>query len=380
MTILTRITSISYAAPIEVPVVASFARMTARPALVLRVEDGDGAFGWGEVWCNFPSGGAAHRQRLLTETIGPWIVGLDGGDPQRLWEQASAAFRVMAIQTGEPGPIAQVLAGLDCALWDLRARREGRSLAALIGEAGPRPIPAYASGINPAGAAETVERARAGGFRAFKLKTGFEGDLERLTRVRSDMRSGELLMIDYNQALDVPAAAAALPLLAEFDLTWIEEPIPADHSVADFAGLARGAPAPLAGGENVVGFAAFDALVEAGALDIVQPDLGKWGGISGCSRVARRAMQQGARYCPHWLGGGIGLLASAHLLAGLGGDGMLEVDVNPNPLRDGLMPRLVPEAGGIVSLPQGDGLGVEPDIAGCASWLVARTEVTSPAR
>jgi L-alanine-DL-glutamate epimerase-like enolase superfamily enzyme len=91
--------------------------------------------------------------------------------------------------------------------------------------------------------------------------------------------------------------------------------------------------------------------------------------------VALRAMKAGARYCPHWLGGGIGLLGSAHLLAGLGGDGMLEVDVNPNPLRDKLVPGVVPDSHGMAHLPGGAGLGREPDLDGCAAWLVARAEV-----
>ncbi|HMR31712.1 MAG TPA: mandelate racemase/muconate lactonizing enzyme family protein [Geminicoccaceae bacterium] len=375
MTILNRITALRYAAPIEVPVVSSFARMTERPALLLRVEDRDGAFGWGEVWCNFPSCGAAHRQSLLADVIGPWAIGRDVAEPETFWERATAAFRVMAIQSGEYGPVAQVLAGLDCALWDMRARREGRSLAAIIGEAGPRPVPAYASGINPAGAEETVERARATGFRTFKLKTGFEGDMERIGRVRAGMLEGERLMIDYNQALDLETARSTLPRLGAFDLVWIEEPIAADHGAADFASLAGCAPAPLAGGENVVGESRFAALIEAGALGFVQPDIGKWGGISGCRRVAIRAMEQGACYCPHWLGGGVGLLASSHLLAGLGGDGLLEVDVNPNPLRDRMVPGLSPGEGGLVLLPQGDGLGREPEIEDCGAWLAARVEV-----
>ena len=71
-------------------------------------------------------------------------------------------------------------------------------------------------------------------------------------------------------------------------------------------------------------------------MAVVQPDVAKWGGISGCLPVARRVVAARRRYCPHYLGGGIGLLASAHLLAAVGGDGLLEVDCNPNPLREGL--------------------------------------------
>lgn len=69
-------------------------------------------------------------------------------------------------------------------------------------------------------------------------------------------------------------------------------------------------------------------------LGVVQPDVIKWGGITGCTQVARRVLDRGARYCPHFPGGGFGLAASAALLAAADGEGVLEVDVNPNPLRE----------------------------------------------
>ena len=71
---------------------------------------------------------------------------------------------------------------------------------------------------------------------------------------------------------------------------------------------------PLAAGENIAGEAAFAVAINSGALGVVQPDLGKWGGFSGGVPVARRIVERGRLFCPHWLGGGIGLLASAHLL------------------------------------------------------------------
>lgn len=371
---IARLDALAYVAPVP-PVVTSFATMRERPALVLRIEDADGAHGWGEIWCNFPAGGWAHRLCLLQQTLGPWLLGREAGDPAELHRLASAAFRILAIQSGEPGPVAQVLAGLDTALWDLAARRAGLSLCRLLGAREPEPMPAYASGINPGGAAETVAAARADGFRAFKLKTGFAADAANLRAVRDAMRAGERLMVDYNQALDPEVAATRLPELAEHGLDWIEEPVAADQPVERLAELAALAPAPLAGGENVTRLDDFAALVERRVLGVVQPDVAKWGGVSCAVRIARHARQHGVRFCPHYLGGGVGLWASAQVLAAFPG-GLLEVDINPNPLRDALMPPLRPDAEGRLLPAGGPGLGSEPQLDSCRSWLVHGLELS----
>lgn len=101
----------------------------------------------------------------------------------------------------------------------------------------------------------------------------------------------------------------------------------------------------------------------------MQPDVCKWGGLSGCLEVARSARSAGLRYCPHYLGGGIGLLASAHLLAAVGGDGLLEVDCNPNPLREALASPYPPLSQGNFLLPAGPGLGVEPNLKSARRYL-----------
>ena len=95
---------------------------------------------------------------------------------------------------------------------------------------------------------------------------------------------------------------------------------------------------------------------------MIQPDVAKWGGHSGCLPVARAALAGGRTYCPHFLGGGIGLLHSLHLLAAVRGPGLLEVDANANPLREGLLGDVLAVAEGSVALPGGQGLGLEPDL------------------
>jgi L-alanine-DL-glutamate epimerase-like enolase superfamily enzyme len=104
----------------------------------------------------------------------------------------------------------------------------------------------------------------------------------------------------------------------------------------------------------------------------VQPDLGKWGGFSRCLGVADRVSDAGLTFCPHWLGGGVGLLASAHLLAAAGGNGLLEIDSNPNPLRDELAGPLRKLDSGMCTLTDAPGLGEIPDLrdfAPLGKWL-----------
>jgi L-alanine-DL-glutamate epimerase-like enolase superfamily enzyme len=150
--------------------------------------------------------------------------------------------------------------------------------------------------------------------------------------------------------------------LAPFALGWLEEPLRANRPWREWQQLAKHARIGLAAGENCAGFADFDQALESHALAVVQPDLAKWGGFSGCLAVAKKIRAHGLRYCPHFLGGGIGLLASAHLLAAAGGDGMLEVDANPNPLRELTCGPLAGIAEGRATLAEDPGLGPAPDL------------------
>jgi L-alanine-DL-glutamate epimerase-like enolase superfamily enzyme len=226
-------------------------------------------------------------------------------------------------------------------------------------------IRVYASGINPDGPEELVACKLEEGYQAFKLKVGFgpEIDLANLQALRRLIGPRGTLMADANQAWDIDGALKIVPRLRDFDLTWLEEPLAADAPAEDWEALAKATPIPLAAGENLRGTEAFETAISAGILSVIQPDVAKWGGISECISVARRILQAGRVYCPHYLGGGIGLAASAHVLAAVGGPGMLEIDSNDNPLVRGLWPAMPQVSGGQISLPDTPGLGVEPDQA-----------------
>ena len=125
---------------------------------------------------------------------------------------------------------------------------------------------------------------------------------------------------------------------------------------------------PLAGGENLPTLDAVNAYQAQALFAFVQPDIGKIGGFTGLLRIfgGRDAMQPAPEcvYCPHWLGGMVGLAASAHLLTVIGDAGLLEVDVNDNPIRESLADwDLRPSKGGRIELPEDDGIGITPDLS-----------------
>ncbi|CAN5461176.1 mandelate racemase/muconate lactonizing enzyme family protein [soil metagenome] len=364
-----------FRAPADPPVQTSFGIMRDRPAVLLRVTDPDGAHGWGEIWCNFPVVGAEHRARMASTYLPTLVCGKTWTSPQECFKAVSEQLAVLAIQCGEPGPIQQMVAGFDIAVWDLIARKASLPLWKLLNHeltVAPR-IALYASGINPTHPERLAEAKLEEGYRAFKLKVGFGRgrDDANLRAVREVIGAESTLMVDANQAWDLHESIEAGRRMAVHDLAWLEEPVRADASLDTWSQLAAAQPVSLAGGENVAGHASFDHFIATPGIAIVQPDIGKWGGFSGCIEVGRATVGQGKRFCPHWLGGGIGLAASFHLKAAVGGPGFVEVDANPNPLRECLAtPAFVIDDGAVV-LGDSPGIGVLPDLDECGVYLVA---------
>ena len=344
-------------APCETPVKTSFGTMIDRPAVFLQLETSDGVKGLGEIWCNFPSCGAEHRARLLQDSILPALMSQTFKDPATCFNKLSTQFERLAIQSGEFGPIAQCIAGIDCAIWDIVAKRANASLYQII-NGKQSVVKTYASGINPSGSLETVERCRDLGYTAFKLKVGFgdDTDLRNLKAIADSLSDSEQMMTDANQGWSVEKTIEILPKLAAFPLQWLEEPIIATSPASAWEKIKSASSIPLAAGENIMGNENFNNAISHGQLDIIQPDICKWGGISGNLTIIKNILRSGARYCPHYLGGGIGLATSAHLLAAVGGDGLLEIDSNINPLREDLFaPKLT---NGKIDIGNSVGIGI----------------------
>ena len=355
-----RVEAYLYRVALTTPVVLSFGRMNARWALLVSIEDEHGTKGWGEIWCNFPDCGALHRYRLLHQIFRPVLEGVAFDDPEDIYALLNAKTRILKIQTAETGPIDQCIAGLDCAVWDLAARYHKIPLYQLLGGSS-KVVKTYASGINPKDVAITIRQAHDQGHRRFKVKVGFgeKTDLETLSLARESARDMELAC-DANQAWELTQAIHHADLFEPFGLSWIEEPIAADRPVEEWKSIAEHTNIRIAAGENLNTTAGFLRMMTASGLGIIQPDLAKWGGISGCREIAKTAAAYGLPYYPHYLGAAVGLITSAHLLASANPDGLLEVDVNNNPLRSNLLEDEFMLADGALTLKDAPGLGFTP--------------------
>jgi D-galactarolactone cycloisomerase len=350
------------------PIKVSFGTFRDRPCVLVRVVDADGHEGWGEVWCNWPTAAAEYRARLAGD-IGERLIGRTLASPDEAFRTLTKEMEVLVLQTGESGPIAAAIAGIDIAIWDVSARRKGVPLHRHLGGANAEFVPVYATGINPDQPEEFAAARYREGHRAFKLKIGFgpEIDIKNLANMRKILGNNAKLMCDANQALSLSAAIALSREIAPSNLSWLEEPLRVDAPAADWRTLAAASPIELAGGENLQGEQLDDA-VAGNVFGVLQPDVTKWGGITGNIRVARAAFAAGKRYCPHYFGGGIALLASLHLLATAGGEGVLEFDCHPNASRESVIGSLLPVREGRVPVPTAPGLGSIPDLRAFAPY------------
>ena len=365
---LARLEAYAFRVPIANPIKVAFGTFRDRPMVLVRATEQDGSVGWGEVWCNWPAVTAEHRARLAAD-IGQRLIGRDLQGPAQAFEQLTRELEVLALQTGEQGPIAAVIAGIDIALWDLAARRDGVALNLYLGGDAKTHVPVYVTGINPDAPEQFALARQAEGHRAFKLKVGFEmgRDLANLQAMREALGPQAVITCDANQAWSLADAQRFVREARGLDLNWLEEPIRVDAPAGDWQALAAESTIPLAGGENLQA-TQFDDAIALGALQVIQPDVTKWGGITGNLRVARAAVAAGRRYCPHYFSGGLALLASLHVLAAAGGRGLLEFDAHPNPNRETMVGDLLPVRDGAVPVPSAPGLGAEPDLVALARY------------
>lgn len=355
---------------------SSLGPMPTRNGMLIELKDRDGATGWGEAWCNFPPAGNVAKLALVRDVIAPLLLANDFDCWVAARPALEAALTRMVLHTGEPGPFAHCLAAIDTAMADMEARRRRIPLARLLSDGSAASAQVYASTPNPRLLEDLVPKLCDAGHLAFKLKIGYGAAHDRETLSRfGKIANGSALMVDANQSWEVESGARALSELEEWRPIFIEEPLRADAALGEWLALSRSSTLRLAAGENILGASRFAAHVEIGSLSVVQPDVAKWGGVSGAMEVGRHAAANGAECSLHFMGTALGLAASMHVLAALGGLGRVELDVNDNPLRTELGAIDLRVHDGAVRLPEGDGIGFEPDPEALRRFCVAQCDI-----
>jgi L-alanine-DL-glutamate epimerase-like enolase superfamily enzyme len=376
------ITTYSVNYPLDVPMADAVHYIPGRAALLVEVACEDGRVGTGE--SAIYGGSASVTEALIHDVLAPRVLGADPTRPEQLWQRMLWPSH----QLGTGGALPMAISGIDIASWDLVGQIAGLPLFRLLGGHQDR-VRAYASagfyfaGKDAPAVAEEFKAIAADGYGHGKMKVGrtpetpmnplahmvepgfatvsFEEDLARVRAVRAAVGDDFRLMVDANNAWGVTTALAAGREYDRLSVHWFEEPVATDDR-AGSARLAAALDVPVAGYETESQLSGFRDLVNAGAVDIVQPDVIWAGGITACRRIAALAYAAGLPCVPHVYSTAVSIAANLHFMASLPNCYLLELDQNPNALRSELLTEPIkPDADAVVAVPERPGLGVRLD-------------------
>jgi mandelate racemase len=332
-------------APLERPIRTAVGEIPTAPLLLIDVTTNEGITGHAYLFGYTPV-----TLRPMVELIGnlqELLIGKSVSPVERM-RDFDRSFRLL----GRQGLLGMVISGLDMALWDALGRAQDMSVACLLGGE-ERPIPAYDSFgiIDPVDDRVAIEKAVERGFRAIKIKIGggdLRTDVDTVAAVREIIGEEIYLMVDYNQSLTVPEAVRRIQRLAEYDLHWVEEPVPAED-LTGHAEVRASSPTPIQTGENWWFPQDMARAIAAKASDLAMPDIMKIGGVTGWLRAAGQAEAASLPLSSHTF-----IEASAHVLAVTPTCHWLEyLDIASAVLKD----RVELDNGSVA--PRGPGLGIQ---------------------
>jgi D-galactarolactone cycloisomerase len=334
--------------------------------LLVRVETADGFVGWGEA---FGHAAIPSTRAALDSIVAPLVIGRDSADIEGITRDVLPAVHLL----GRNGPFVFAFSGVEIALWDIRAKRAGKPLHALLGKAQKIELECYSSLLRygaPDLAARNTASACERGYRYIKLH---EVTREAVLASREACAGTAQIMLDVNCAWSPAEAAARAGSLSGDGLLWLEEPVWPPEDSAGLAGIRRFG-IPIAAGENTAGRFGFTGLINAGAIDIAQPSITKIGGVGEMLAVIDLCRARGVTVTPHCPYFGPGFIATLHIVAALVPEALVEVlwlDLEAHPFHDAVTP-----VGGRLQVPQEPGLGCEPDPAVLARYTKGEPTVT----
>ncbi len=320
----------------------------------------EGLTGWGSVFTS------EDLVRGSLNVLKPLYTGENALEPERV----SEILHQNTFWQGRGGAITHTISGIDIALWDLLGKATRQPVGRLLGGRYRERVLPYASLLmrEPERMPDELLPVKSQGFRAFKIGWGPFGRRdastdEAIVRASRDAVGPEaLLMVDAGASdafwpRDFKWALRTAEMLADYGVAWFEEPLPPD-ALNDYVALRRSARVPIAGGEVLTRRQSFAPWLEAGAFDIVQPDVTKVGGISEERRIAWMARANGVRFIPHGWNTTVGLAADLQLASAISDTDLVEyLTGSPfiDDLRDGGW-RL--DSDGMLSIPSDPGLGI----------------------
>ncbi len=333
-------------------------------SLYVRIWTDEGLYGLGE--CS-PMGS---RREILTclEQLAPLLLGRDPRQRDPLLRGLLHRF----LKLGDSGILPEALAGLDIALWDLLGKLSGQPLYVLLGGAYRTSFPLYASigggaGLTVAQMVERVESFRAQGFQAFKIRMDWgahrrdadpEKDFAMFRACRQALGDAVPLSFDANNGYSVKTAIRQGRRMAELGLAHFEEPV-APYDYPGLRAVAEALDVPVSAGEHEYTAWRFRELIAEAQVPILQPDVVKCCGISEMRRIIALAEAHNLDLLPHQTQPQVGLAASLHLCATTPLAMPYHEYTGRQPRQEELFEEpLVPDANGVIHLPERPGLGL----------------------
>ena len=342
--------------PAEGQVLSRSGVRNTRSTTLVQVETDDGVSGIGSC-----SGNGELIEIIIEKVLKPLLVGMDPTAIEDIWDRAYMRGGHKEFGTRGIGIVA--LSGVDIALWDILGKVRGLPIYQLLGGKCRDKVPVYATALYPEDPSRVARRARGfadQGFHGVKIKVGFDLDQDiRIVRaVRQELGKDFIIMTDANQGYSVDVALKASDAFAECGAFWLEEPLFVED-IEGHAILREKGKTPIAVGENLHTRYAFENFIVRQAVDFIQPDVARAGGISEIKKITALAAKHKVPVSFHTWGDGVALAASVHLSAALRDCIVMELDYTYNPLREELLREPFKVQEGYLIPPEKPGLGIE---------------------
>ncbi|MGB3801783.1 MAG: mandelate racemase/muconate lactonizing enzyme family protein [Lewinella sp.] len=355
---------------------SDYGQLTHFDMTLVEVTDTDGNVGYGEAKAEVGASGAcASIVTCIEQELAPQLVGQEADRITAAWEAiysgtrdhyARDRGRVFPI-LGNRGTTISALSGIDMALWDLRGKRLGVPVVDLLGGACRDAMPCYASGgwADQEQLGDQLKSYVDHGYGGVKMRVGVMDDslhktVDRVGEARRALGPDIDIMADAHGTFSVTEARRFARQTEELNLYWFEEPVTSDNK-AGTAEVRRGTTTPIAAGESEFTRFDFRDLIQAGAVDVLQPDCAIVGGITEARRVAALAETHQLELAPHCWGSAFSFMAGVHLAFSSPSAVYIEHSLGGNPMLYDLVKEAPTVTDGRIRVPDRPGLGVEID-------------------
>ena len=314
--------------------------------------------------------------RGAIDVMRPFLIGASALDPAVTTETCHQ----QTFWQGRGGAVTHAISGIDIALWDILGKVTGQPVSRLLGGRYREKIKPYGSLLmdEPEILRASLEDGLNRGFRAFKIGWGPFGRRDRKTDDAIVKAARETVGPDVELMVDAGGSDAFWPhgykwglqtsrMLSDYEITWFEEPLRPDD-LDGYVKLTENAPLPISGCEVFTRRQSFIEWIERRAVDYIQPDVTKVGGISEEFRIAQYADDHSIRFVPHGWNTAVGLAADLQLVAAVPRARWVEY-ITPAPyIEDLLAVPIRPDEDGLIPIPDGPGLGLEWNPDGIARF------------